>query len=100
VSDHWAVAKKALIAAGKYKAASPEGEAALPVEAFHLWAVFVDLDQGREAGFSGGQPISHMEIAARCQNMDDPLAPWEIRTIRALDSLRRSDDKDGGATDG
>lgn len=51
----------------------------------HLMNVFSRLSSARGAGMNGPLPISHAEIKAYCELMDEHLTPWEIETLRAMD---------------
>jgi hypothetical protein len=88
------VAKAALIKQGKLPAAI-KPVLTLPPEAARLWAAFVDLDDGRDSGFNSANPITYAEIVARGVALDDPLEPWEVRGVRALDRIRRRGEPGG-----
>jgi len=57
----------------------------VPDLAQHVWQYFVELDNGRQGGFAGGQPLSYSDISAWCALSGVRLLPWELTAIRAMD---------------
>lgn len=57
----------------------------LPGELAWLWAAFDELCAGRQAGFNGPQPLAWSDLAAWQRLTRTPLAPADVRLLRALD---------------
>lgn len=60
---------------------------ALPDVAVYLWEAFLDLHRGRGYGANGPNPLSWEGIAAWSDLFCIRLSPWEVDTIKTLDSL-------------
>lgn len=68
---------------GKEERKAPE----LPLDFAHIWNAFIELHQARGSNGFGPVPISHMEIASYRAVTGVDLSPWEVKVIRALDTL-------------
>jgi hypothetical protein len=53
----------------------------------HVWQAFVELHSGRSYSGSGPNPLSWSDIKAWDDLMGLGLKEWEIRAIKALDSV-------------
>lgn len=53
----------------------------------HLWNAFAEMHAARSGNGFGGNPISYAEIAAYCAVTGTDLSPWEVKVIRALDTV-------------
>lgn len=53
----------------------------------HVWMAFLDLHAGRSYGMHGPNPLSWPDIKAWNDLMREDLKEWEIRAIRALDTV-------------
>lgn len=60
---------------------------ALPLAFAHLWNAFIELHQARGSSGFGPNPISYAEIAAYRAVTGADLSPWEVKVIRALDTV-------------
>ena len=56
-----------------------------PILLSHIWSAFISLSNGRNAGFSGPNPIGYEEIKAWKELTETPLNAWEIEVIKRLD---------------
>ena len=61
----------------------------LPPGAAHLWGWWLAICQTRAAGMSGPAPITRHDIHAWEADECQGLAPWERRSILALDVIYR-----------
>ena len=52
----------------------------------HLLSTFDALSSARSYGMSGPQPISHIEIKAYGELMNEEFLPWEVETLREMDN--------------
>lgn len=68
---------------GKEERQPPE----LPLDFAHVWNAFIELHQARGSSGFGPDPISHLEIAAYRAVTGIDLSPWEVKVIRALDTV-------------
>lgn len=59
---------------------------AIPPGTEYLFSTFENLSSSRTYGFSGANPISYLEIKSYCDLMNETLSPWEIDTIRLMDT--------------
>jgi hypothetical protein len=59
----------------------------LPERADYLWQMFHDLHSGRSYSSGGPNPLSWSDIKAWDDLMEVGLKDWEVRVIKALDSL-------------
>ena len=83
--------RKQMLAAGKseedFLALYPE---IAPVElrpgSEYLLAIFSAMANARGSGVNGPLPISHTDIKAYCELMQESLTPWEVETLRAMDN--------------
>ena len=53
----------------------------------YVWTAFLLLNQGRGQGFNGPLPISFQDILAWQQLTNEYLLPWEVSTIKRLDTV-------------
>ena len=60
---------------------------ALPLDFAHVWNAFIELHQCRGSGGFGPNPISFTEIASYRHVTGIDLSPWEVKVIRALDTV-------------
>lgn len=51
-----------------------------------LWSVFLDLNAARGSNGWGPNPISHSEIEAWSRLHREPVRPWELDILRAMDA--------------
>lgn len=54
----------------------------LPVELIYLWRVFCELS---------GPDLTFSEIKAYCETTRTLLWPWEVKALKALDNMRRTE---------
>lgn len=80
LGDHIASIRKQQ---GKEERQPPE----LPLDFAHLWNAFIELHQARGSSGFGPEPIRYSEIAAFRSLTGQDLSPWEVKVIRALDTL-------------
>lgn len=59
----------------------------LPTDFSHIWNAFAELHAARGGNGFGGNPISYGEIAAYRALTGTDLSPWEVKVIRALDTV-------------
>lgn len=59
----------------------------MPAAARHVWDCFSELDAARPVGWGAG-PIDFIQIHAWSALTGASLRPWEVRAIRAMDTLR------------
>lgn len=52
-----------------------------------LWGAFIDLSDRRTAGFAGPNAIQFSEIEAWCRLMRQPLEPWHVDILLAMDAV-------------
>lgn len=57
----------------------------VPVAGLRVWGIFLDLTRGRGGGF-GPAPIAYSEIEAYARVRREPIRPFELDMIRALDA--------------
>lgn len=62
----------------------------VPPEISHLWGWFWQLDQTRQSNGYGGQALTHVEIAAWSQLMQETPRPWEVEALLQMDIARRA----------
>lgn len=60
---------------------------ALPPDFVHLWNSFIELHQARGSGGFGPLAIPYSEIVSYCRLSALELSPWEVKVIRALDTV-------------
>jgi hypothetical protein len=63
-----------------------------------LWEVFTDLSSARRAGMSGPEPIAYSEMWAWSQLYGHEFSPWDIDTLRSLDSAWLKAISDGNSS--
>jgi hypothetical protein len=68
---------------GKEERAAPE----LPRDFVHVWNAFIELHGARGSSGFGPNPIPFQEIAAYRAVTGVDLSPWEVKVIRALDTV-------------
>jgi len=59
----------------------------LPLDFAHVWNSFIELHNARGGSGFGPNPISYTEIASYRAVTGADLSPWEVKVIRALDTL-------------
>lgn len=59
----------------------------MPLHLAHVWRWFVELDSGRQSGFSVN-PLSHVEIYSYCMLNNIKMSAMEVRAIKRLDRLK------------
>jgi hypothetical protein len=59
----------------------------LPDEVAYLWQFWLELHAGRSSGGFGVNPLSYSDIQAWSALTDEPLDPWEVRALRAVDTV-------------
>lgn len=57
----------------------------VPWAGARVWGLFLRLHEGRGAGGFGPSPITYEAMEAFSAITGEPLRPWEIEIIRALD---------------
>ena len=57
----------------------------VPWAGLRVWGLFLRLHEGRGGGGFGPAPISYEAMEAYQAITGEPLRPWEIEIIRALD---------------
>lgn len=55
----------------------------LPADLIYLWRFFCEL--------SGVELITFSEIRAYCETTNTILQPWEVKALKLLDNLRRTE---------
>jgi len=80
VGDHLASVRRQL---GKAERVAPD----LPRDFAHIWNAFIELHNARGSGGFGPCAITYSEIAAYRDLTGVDLSPWEVKVIRALDTL-------------
>ena len=58
----------------------------LPDWMLYLWGWFVELHQGRQAGF-GASPLAWADMWAWASLTGRRMTPWEVHCIRAVDRV-------------
>ena len=58
-----------------------------PQEMEYVWSVFLSLNEGRGAGYSGPLPINYQEIKAWVEVTGNALTPFEIEAVKRLDRV-------------
>jgi hypothetical protein len=58
-----------------------------PPELIYLWKIYNRIRNRQGSSGFGALPISWTAIDAFARNARQPLAPWEVETIEALDNL-------------
>lgn len=53
----------------------------------NVWSAFYALTQTRGQGINGLLPITYTEIKAWMELTETVLTPWEISTLKRLDSV-------------
>lgn len=56
-----------------------------PIEMAHIWSAFLDMNSGRQQGFSGPQGLPFTEIKAWCELTNTDLSPFEVDALKRLD---------------
>lgn len=51
-----------------------------------IWSIFLDLNAARGSNGWGPNPISHPEIEAWSRLHREPVRPWELEILRAMDA--------------
>ncbi|MBN8976153.1 MAG: hypothetical protein J0I08_06720 [Rhizobiales bacterium] len=71
----------------------------VPWSGARIWSLFLRLHEGRGAGGFGPSPISYQDMEAFSAITGEPLRPFEIDAIRALDRewLKAAASKTDGA---
>lgn len=54
----------------------------LSVDLIYLWRVFCELS---------GPDLTYSEIKAYCETTNTILQPWEVKALKLLDNLRRTE---------
>lgn len=80
LGDHLASIRKQL---GQAKRKPPP----MPPDFAHLWNAFIELHNARSGNGFSGNPISFTEIAAYRAVTGIDLSVWEVKVIRALDTV-------------
>lgn len=57
----------------------------VPWSGTRIWGLFLRLHEGRGGGDFGPAPISYKAMEAFSAITGEPLRPWEVEIIRALD---------------
>lgn len=57
----------------------------VPFAGRRVWSIFLDLNSERSVGFGPG-PITSAAIEAWARLRREPVRPWELTIIRALDA--------------
>lgn len=57
----------------------------VPLAGHRVWSIFLALNARRGAGFSGPLPLSMAEVEAYARVRREPLRPFELDMIEALD---------------
>jgi hypothetical protein len=70
----------------RWQLAHPGGEDGpeIPMAGRRLWGIFIDLNASRASGM-GPSPISYVEIEAWSRLRREPVRPFEVTMLRALD---------------
>lgn len=58
----------------------------VPYAGLRVWSIFLELNATRGAGGFGPAPISYAEIEAWSRLRREPVRPFELDIIRALDA--------------
>lgn len=53
------------------------------------WTAFWAIERTRQGGMGGAQSFTYAEIEAWTRLSQQPLAPWEVEALTAMDSARR-----------
>jgi hypothetical protein len=61
--------------------------APFPTIAGFVWDNFMDLHDGRSYGMNGPENLDYRSIKAWCDLTGIELSPWELKTIKSLDSI-------------
>lgn len=72
-----------------------EGGPSVPIAGRRVWSIFLDLNAARSVGF-GPNPITYSEIEAWSRVRLEPVRPWELDIIRALDRAFLKASGEGG----
>lgn len=61
----------------------------LPPLGESAWAAFWSIERTRQGGMGGAQAFTYAEIESWTRLADQPLAPWEVEAVVAMDGARR-----------
>lgn len=83
--------RDALVNALRWQIANPGAKSGyddprVPPAGLRVWGLFLALHAGRGGGFSGPMPIALSEIEAYARLSQEPMRPFEVEIVRAMDA--------------